>query len=136
MSKKDSSFSQKDLFATIWATNFATFGLVLCTLLSTSLSTLILSSMLGAIIGQIFIRWLFKRDPSILEELGTLKPNAILKHSVASFLFLVVGLLLGWYILDESFPFLFVGGALVSAMLAFCFLSTIIARYLEQDDPD
>ena len=133
---KDSHFSRKDFLATLWALNFATFALILCILLSTSVSTLILSCMLSTIIGQIFIRWICKRDPSVLEEQPPLKPNAVLKHSITLLLCLVAGLFAGAYIMDVPLPYLTVGGALASAIYAFCFLSTIIARYLEQDDPD
>lgn len=133
---KDSYFSRKDFSATLWAGNFATLGLILCVLLSAPPSTLILSSMLGAIIGQIFIRWIVKRDPSILEEQGPLKPNAVLKFSVTLFLCLVAGLVAGAYILNVPFPFMIAGGAFVSALYAFCFLTSIIARYIEQNDRD
>ena len=133
---KDSSFSRKDLSATMWAINGAVCGLLPAIALSAPLSTVILSSLLGTILGQIFARWLFKRDPSILKEQGPTKPYAALKYSAGIALCAALVLFL-LYILDPLPLFLMAGaGAMLATIIAFGFLSSIVARYLERSDRD
>lgn len=99
------------------------------------LSTAILSIVLGTIIGQIFARWLFKRDPSILQEEELAKPNAVLKYSASISCFIILGLSVS-YAMGVPFVFLLAGGSLVAGTIAAGFASSIIARYIEQNDRD
>ena len=132
---KDNSFSRKDLSATMWAITFAMFSLAAAMAFSPPLSTVILSGILGAILGQIFARWLFKHDPSIVEEKGPAKPHAVLKYSAGLALAVAGGLFVAYLRDAQASIVIFVaGGALFSAIIAFGFLSSIVARYFERND--